>query len=159
MAIHTPIRKEINEYQSKLFFGLSGRQLVFSLTGIITGIGVYFLFDSLIGKELSGYIVIILVAPLFALGFVKIDREPFERYIIKLFRYIGYPKTRIYETEIKHNSAAVKKESLTKKEQRDAAKTKKRSNYGTNKETLVEEYSSKTRQRENKASFAYFKPS
>ena len=39
MAIHAQIRKEINEYQPKLFFGLSARQLIFSLSGLAVGIG------------------------------------------------------------------------------------------------------------------------
>ena len=149
MAIHAQIRKEINEYQPKLFFGLSGRQIVFSLAGVAVGVASYFVFSQIVGKELAGYVVIALVAPLFALGFIKIDGDPFERYLIKLIRYTLYPKARIYTSIISHNPVT----DPVNKEQKNAKKAK------YSRETFITEYNIVTRQRENTAAYQRIKQS
>jgi len=156
MAIQAPIRKEITEYKSKLFFGLSGRQLLFSVLGLCLGIGSYILLNKVLGTEFAGYVVIALVAPLFAIGFIKIDGEPFERYLIKLYKYSFYPKARVYGTYMRYSqneSLPVKKN----KEQKNAQKEKRNTLYGLDRETLISEYDYKARQRENKTAYRHLK--
>jgi hypothetical protein len=147
MAIHAQIRKEINEYKPKLFFGLSGRQLIFSLLGITIGIVSYYRLSKIVGTEISGYIVIVLVAPLFAFGYIKVDGEPFEKYLVKLYRFTMYPKARVYISYITHHQTH---QVLTRKEHRNANKAK---SYSTIRETSIEEYNIIARQRENAATY------
>ena len=149
MAIQAPIRKEINEYQSKLFFGLSGRQLIFSISGVAVGAASYYLLSKVIGTELAGYAVIALVSPLFAFGFVKIDGEAFEKYLLKLYHYALYPKARVYSTYISHYSPE-QKHTASNRERRDA---KKANHTSSTRETLIEEYDVASRQRENAAAY------
>ncbi|MCL1829878.1 MAG: PrgI family protein [Oscillospiraceae bacterium] len=153
MAIQAQIRKDINEYQPKLFFGLSARQLVFSSLGVVAGIGTYFLLSKIVGHELAGYLVIALVAPLFALGFVKIDGQPFEAYLIKLYRFAIYPKARVYTSVVLHHPDTRKLVS-NKKEQINAGRSK---NQNTRIETRIKEYDVTARQRENAAAYKRIK--
>ena len=155
MAIQAQIRKDINEYQPKLFFGMSARQLVFSAAGIGAGIGSYFLLSIVIGKELAGYAVITLVSPLFALGFIKIDGDPFEKYLLKLYQFTIYPKARVYTSHIFHRPVGCRPE-LSRKEMRNEKKAKKQRHTG---ETSIEEYDVTARQRENAAAYKRIKQS
>jgi len=148
MAIQAQIRKDINEYQSKLFFGLSGRQLAFSSLSLATGITSYILLSKVIGSELAGYVDIALISPLFALGFIKVDGEPFEKYLKKLYQFTTYPKARVYTSYISHHPPK-EKQVLTNKEQKNAEKIKKRDF----RETSIEEYDVTARQRENAAAY------
>lgn len=63
------IPKEIREYRESIFFGLSARQFVCSLLALGAAVGLYFLFDPLVGTEGVGWICILGAAPFAACGF------------------------------------------------------------------------------------------
>ncbi|WP_270847739.1 PrgI family protein [Ruthenibacterium lactatiformans] len=63
------IPKEIREYRESIFFGLSTRQFICSLLALGAAVGLYFLFDPLVGIESVGWICILGAAPFAVCGF------------------------------------------------------------------------------------------
>ncbi|WP_407882106.1 PrgI family protein [Owariibacterium komagatae] len=63
------IPKEIREYRESIFFGLSARQFTCSLLALGAAVGLYFLFDPLVGTEGVGWICILGAAPFAVCGF------------------------------------------------------------------------------------------
>lgn len=102
MAVSVPILKEITEYEEKIMFGLSGRKLICFGLAIVMSIGTYFLCTKLLGMSMdnTGYIIMIEVMPLMALGFVKKDGMPFEKYAALVIRHKIGVKKLVYENKI-----------------------------------------------------------
>ena len=88
MAIEVDIPIEIEEYQEKIIFGMSLRQLVCFVSAVALGIGSYFLFTKGLGlsMDITSYIIILEALPLGALGFIKKDGQPFEKYFYLFVR-------------------------------------------------------------------------
>ena len=64
------INKEICDYQEAIFFGLSLRQLLFSMLACGAAVGLYFLLRPYLGLEILSWMCIVGAAPFAALGFV-----------------------------------------------------------------------------------------
>lgn len=100
MAIEVRIPKEITEYKEKIMFGMNIRQLVSSIIAILVGVGSYVLLKPFWGQEITSYVVILEVIPVFAVGFIRLQNMPFEKYIkLMLHHAIGQGK-RTYKTEL-----------------------------------------------------------
>ncbi len=100
MAIEVRIPKEITEYQEKILFGLSLRQLISFAIALTTGVTTYLLAAKLWGEDLAGYIVIVEVMPIFAIGFIRINGFTFEKYLSLMIRHMfGYSRRR-YQTQL-----------------------------------------------------------
>lgn len=100
MAIEVRIPKEITEYKEKIMFGMNIRQLVSSIIAILVGVGSYFLLNPIWGQEITSYVVILEVIPIFAVGFIRLQNMAFEKYIkLMLHHAIGQGK-RTYKTEL-----------------------------------------------------------
>ena len=65
------INHEIREYTESMFFGLSVRQLFFSLLAVIMAAVLYFTLQDKVGTELVSWICIAGAVPFAAMGFVK----------------------------------------------------------------------------------------
>ena len=64
------INKEICDYQEAIFFGLSMRQLLFSILACGAAVGLYFLLRPYLGLEILSWVCIVGAAPFAALGFI-----------------------------------------------------------------------------------------
>lgn len=102
MAVSVPILKEITEYEEKIMFGLSGRKLICLGLAVVLSIGTYFLLTGVFGMSMNNasYIIMIEVIPLLALGFVKKDGMPFEKYAALFIRHKTGKRKLAYENEI-----------------------------------------------------------
>ena len=69
------INREIRNYTEAVFFGLSLRQIIFSVCALAVSVGVFFLLKPTLGTETTSWICIIAAAPFAALGFVKYNRR------------------------------------------------------------------------------------
>ncbi len=76
------INKEIRSYSEKIFFGLTLRQLVFSLLAIATTVTLYFITKKYFGKETISWICIVGAIPFAGLGFFNYNGMPLEKFII-----------------------------------------------------------------------------
>lgn len=100
MAIEVRVPKEITEYTEKIVFGLSLRQLLCLTIAVVLGVVSYVALTRAVNEEIASYIVIIEALPLFAMGFVKKEGFPFEKYAALAVRHkFGTPK-RKYQTEL-----------------------------------------------------------
>lgn len=70
--IYVKISKDIRTYKTKMFWGLTGRQLICGLIGIIIGTILNTFAKKYIGNDLASWLTLIIEVPIFAVGFVSI---------------------------------------------------------------------------------------
>ena len=75
------INREIRNYTESMFFGLSLRQLVFSLAAVGVSIGAYFGLKPYLGVEMVSWVCVLCAAPFAVLGFIKYNGLTAERFI------------------------------------------------------------------------------
>ena len=67
------INREIRNYTEAVFFGLSLRQIIFSVCALAVSVGVFFLLKPTLGTETTSWI---------CLGFVKYNGMTAEKFIV-----------------------------------------------------------------------------
>lgn len=80
------INKEIRGYTESIFFGLNLRQCIFSALAISVAVGIYFGLRNYLGTETVSWLCILGAAPFAALGFVKYNGMPAEKFILAFIR-------------------------------------------------------------------------
>ena len=91
------IPAEIQEYKSKLIFGLSARQF-FSIAGaILVGVPIGICGRGRISADVLPWFVIIAVMPFFAFGFFTFHGMRFEELVRALCNMWFNPQERVYE--------------------------------------------------------------
>ena len=75
------INREIRSYTESMFFGLSMRQLVFSILACAVAVGLYFLLRPYVGMETVSWMCILGAAPFAALGFISYHGMTAERFL------------------------------------------------------------------------------
>lgn len=98
MAFSVKIPKEIEDYQEKIFFGLSARKLISFAAALVCAALVFVVCKFLIGMsvEVSGYLVMFAVIPPLAFGFFRKNGYYFEEYLPLLLRHYFGKKVRVY---------------------------------------------------------------
>ena len=91
------IPAEIQEYKSKLIFGLSARQF-FSITGaVLVGVPIGVIGHGRISADILPWFVIIAVMPFFAFGFFTFKGMRFEKLVKAMCNMWFRPQIRVYE--------------------------------------------------------------
>ena len=91
------IPAEIQEYKSKLIFGLSARQF-FSIAGaILVGVPIGIFGRGCISADVLPWIVIVAVMPFFAFGFFTFKGMRFEELVKACCKMWFTPQIRVYE--------------------------------------------------------------
>lgn len=85
--IKADIPQDVTEYKEQFFFGLTIRQFVCGIAMIALAVLTFFIRKSFISTDILMYIVIIEVAPLAAMGFMKYNGMPFEKFASTLFEF------------------------------------------------------------------------
>lgn len=75
------INREIRDYTESMFFGLSLRQLIFSILACGVAVGIYFGLRNIFGTETVSWMCIVGAAPFAALGFIKYHAMTAEQFI------------------------------------------------------------------------------
>lgn len=76
------LNKDLQKMESRLAFGLTGRQFLFSAVGAAVGAGLYYtLYKNGVSTDISAFICLAVVAPLGALGFYNYHGLTFEQLI------------------------------------------------------------------------------
>ncbi|MEG0614137.1 MAG: PrgI family protein [Oscillospiraceae bacterium] len=97
IAVRIP--KEIKEYKEKIAFGLTGRQIICSVLMLVIAVPLYVFGRKYIQEDVIAWLVILIGLPLAAIGFVKKNGMPFEKFIAAIFKSIFlYPSKRKYRT-------------------------------------------------------------
>ena len=85
--IKADIPQDVTEYKEQFFFGLTVRQFVCGIAMIALAVLTFLIGKKFIPTDILMYIVIIEVAPLAAVGFMKYNGMPFEKFASTLFEY------------------------------------------------------------------------
>lgn len=80
------INKEIRGYTESMFFGLNLRQFLFSVLAVGVAATIYFGLRNHLGTETVSWLCILGAAPFAALGFVKYNGMPAEKFIAAFIR-------------------------------------------------------------------------
>ena len=151
MAIEVRIPKEITEYQEKILFGLSVRQLISFSIALTAGVATYLLAAKLWGDDLAGYLVIVEVMPIFAIGFIRINGFSFEKYLAVMIRHrLGYSRRR-YQTQLLIDELVTGNTAKEKVRRQTDAGTKKAGARKVVRECCDVEISAKSRKRSRQA--------
>ncbi len=76
------INKEIRNYTEAVFFGLSLRQLIFSMLACVSSVCVYFIFEPWAGLEMTSWLCILVALPFAFLGFVRYNGMSAEKFAL-----------------------------------------------------------------------------
>ena len=75
------INREIRNYTESMFFGLSFRQLVFSLLAMLVAVGLYFLLQPALDTETVSWLCVLGAAPFAAMGFITYHGMTAEQFL------------------------------------------------------------------------------
>lgn len=95
--LEVDIPKEIFEYKQKFLFGLTVRQFISVVIALGICVPLFIFGNSIFGEDLTGWLVILIAAPVFAFGFLKINGMPFEKFAVLYIRQKIEPQKRKYE--------------------------------------------------------------
>ena len=95
--LRVPIPAEIRAYKSRLIFGLSARQFIAIAGALLVGVPVGVLGRGHIPNDILIWIVMLIVVPFAAWGFLTIQDMKFEEYIRVFFQFAFLPQIRVYE--------------------------------------------------------------
>lgn len=85
-SMEIKINREIRDYKENIFFGLSLRQLIFSLLACGVAVGIYLGLRDALGTETVSWLCILGAAPFAAMGFVKYHGMTAEKFVIAWVR-------------------------------------------------------------------------
>ncbi len=95
--IEVKIPAEIQEYKSKLIFGLSTRQIIAIMGALIVGVPLGVLGYGHISGDILPWLVIVSVFPFAGWGFMTFKGMRFEEFMKVFFSMTFLPQRRVYE--------------------------------------------------------------
>ena len=126
------INREIREYTEAMFFGLSMRQLFFSVLACCAAVAVYFLAKPVLGLETASWLCVISAVPFAAMGFIKYNGMTAEKFLMAWLRseilmppLLTFGNTNLYYAVLKEGtSGSGKKKRYHRKGARVKRKTR-----------------------------------
>lgn len=95
--LEVKIPSEIQDYKSKVIFGLSLRQLIAVAGAMITAIPVGVIGHGRISSDILPWIIMLMTAPWVGYGFFKFQGLKFEEYARSWLQFTFLPQKRVYE--------------------------------------------------------------
>ncbi len=111
--IKAEVPSDVTEYKEQFFFGMTGRQLVCVVLMIALAVGTFLIGKNFLTTDILTYLIVLEVAPLAAVGFLKYNGMGFEKIIVKVCDfYFGNQRRKISylpeETEILDTVRAIR---------------------------------------------------
>lgn len=98
IAVRIP--EEIRKYKEKIAFGLTARQLVCTLVALFVCVPLYWYGRNYIMEDILAWLIIAIAMPLEAVGFIKINGMPMEKFAVAAFKFeVLFPRKRKFRTE------------------------------------------------------------
>lgn len=111
--MYVKVPKDINEYEHKVFKGLTWRNIKWGGIGIALSLSLYFILSKFIDSSILSWFLMIIVAPCFLFGFITFDGIPGDKYaLIVMNYYLGSKRTK-YENDYdweKHYQQQIRKD-------------------------------------------------
>lgn len=99
-------------------FGLSIRQLICTVVAIIISIPSYIFLLPIMGKDLTGYVVILEVVPLIAFGFLRPKGLKFEKIVVLFLKHKLGKSKRKYNSIIQIDLLEGENKDVNRKEEK-----------------------------------------
>jgi len=97
MEVKVP--RDILKYEETLFFGLTLRQFLFSVLAVGVAVGVFFLFNPMLGMETTSWICIMAALPFALLGFVRYNGMTADEFVRTWVQSeILFPKVMVFQS-------------------------------------------------------------
>ena len=110
------INKEIMDYKETIFWGLSLRQFVCSISSVAIAVLLYILLRNLLGRELVSWFCIMGAAPIAAAGFFSYHGMTLEKFLWAWFKSeVLLAGKRVWKSENYYYLLLVKKETPQEK--------------------------------------------
>lgn len=139
--IRADVPQDVTEYKEQFFLGMTGRQLVCVVLMLILAVGTFLLGRNFVTSDILVYLIILEVAPIAAVGFLKYNGMGIEKIAVKVMdfyfgcqrRKMKYlpPETEIHDFVREIYIAEIEKERKAeikeqKRNSKSAAKAEKR---------------------------------
>lgn len=97
IAVRIP--EEIRKYKEKIAFGLTARQLICTIATFVVCVPLYWYGRGFLQEDILAWIIILIAVPLEAVGFVKINGMPMEKFAVAALKFeVLYPRKRKFKT-------------------------------------------------------------
>lgn len=111
--IKADVPQDVTEYKEQFFLGMTGRQILCVVIMIVFAVGTFLIGKNFVATDVLTYLVVLEVAPLAAVGFLKYNGMGFEKIIVKVCDfYFGNQRRKISylpeETEILDTVRAIR---------------------------------------------------
>lgn len=127
------VPKELKKIKSKLFFGLTKRQLIGFGSAIAIGLIVFFFFREISNLDIAMYALFVAVAPIFFITIYTKDGMPAEKWIklILEYKYLN-PLKRTFKINSRNKDIAMERGiKFGKKKRKRAAKVQHNASVST----------------------------
>jgi hypothetical protein len=101
--MYVKVPKDINEYEHKVFKGLTMRNIKWGIVSIIIGFALFFLLKKFISITFLSWICMFAVIPTFVFGFLTLDDIPADKYMKIVLNYYMTKKYTYYENDYDWN--------------------------------------------------------
>lgn len=85
--IKADVPQDVTEYKEQFFFGMTGRQLVSVALMLILAVVTFLIGRNFVTSDILVYLIILEVAPLAAVGFLKYNGMGFEKIAVKVMEF------------------------------------------------------------------------
>ena len=95
------VPKDIKQYQEKVIFGMSWRQLICTGMALVIVLPLYyFMRKKGYSDDTIGWIVMGVSMPIFSIGWFTFHNMPVEKYVLEVFKFeFLYPKVRKFRID------------------------------------------------------------
>ena len=94
------INKEVRSYTESIFFGLSPRQLIYSILACLVDVIIYFLTIDTLGMETTSWLCMLGAAPFASIGFITYQSMTMEKIVLEFFKSLLLKRTELIDKPI-----------------------------------------------------------
>lgn len=116
--IYIKVPKEITEYKTRIFLGLTKKQLCYLACGIVAGILIGLIITPLFGSNVLAVVITLVCVPMVALAFTDKDGIPMDIYIKYVINFYLTTQKLPYANGITYNRRGDEKYDRKQKAQR-----------------------------------------
>ncbi len=122
---YVPVPKDLSRVKTKVFFGLTRRQLICFGLGALLGVPIFFATKPAMGSSAATLLMMVVMLPCFAFGLYEKNGQPLEKLLYHIIqsRFIR-PRQRPYQTN--NFYAALQRQSNAEREVKRIVQGKKR---------------------------------
>lgn len=97
--MYVKVPKDINEYEHKVFKGLTARNIKWGIVSFAIALSLFFLLKPFMSNMLLSWLCMLSAVPTFVFGFLVLDDIPADKYLKIVYQYYTSPKQTRYEND------------------------------------------------------------